>query len=106
MATDSKAKWQDATIEILSAIDIAQAYRDLGVDVCGHKPSSKGWIECRSFGNQDRTPSAGINTMPGPLQGRYKDFRTGETLGLFDFAATKAGRFGGDWREARKHFAH
>jgi hypothetical protein len=105
MATDNKIRWQEATHEILAKLDIAAEYRALGLDVCGHKPSAKGWVEARAFGVDDRTPSAGINVSPGPLQGRYKDFRDGTSVGLFDFAATKAGKFAGDWREARKHYA-
>jgi hypothetical protein len=84
---------------------LQQAYRAIGLNVCGTKPSSKGWIECRAFGVEDRTPSAGICVADGPLVGRYNDFRSGECLGLFDFAASKAGKFAGDWREARKHYA-
>jgi hypothetical protein len=103
---DNKKAWQDATQRIVSSLDIAAGYRALGVDVCGNRPNAKGWIECRAFGLEDRTPSAGINVGDTGLRGRYKDFRTGETLTLFDFAATKAGKFGGDWREARKHYAH
>jgi hypothetical protein len=102
---DNKQKWADATRDILLKIDIAQAYRDLGVDVCGSKPNAKGWIEARAFGVEDRTPSAAICITDGPGLGRYKDFRDGTSLGLFDFAATKAGKFAGDWREARKHYA-
>ncbi|HWA98898.1 MAG TPA: hypothetical protein VG713_10420 [Pirellulales bacterium] len=47
-----------------------------------------------------------MNIGDGPLRGRYKDFKgTGKTVNLFDFAATIAGRFGGDWFEALKHYA-
>lgn len=100
---DNKAKWQEATQQILAKLDIAAEYRALGLDVTGHKPNARGWLEARSYGIEDRTPSAGINVAEGPMLGRYKDFRA-ETSGLFNFAA-KVGRFA-DWRAARNHYAH
>ena len=98
-----KQKWIDCTREILLKLNLPDEYRTLGLDVCGRQPSSKGWIEARSFGVEDRTPSAGICVADGAMLGRYKDFR-GDTMGLFDFAA-KVGKFP-DWRAARNHYAH
>ena len=104
MATNQQ-KWATATHDVLERLDIAAEYRALGLDVCGAEPNSKGWIEARSYGVEDRTPSAGIHVTNGDgiALGLYKDFR-GQTLGFFDFAATVAGKFA-DWREARKHYA-
>jgi hypothetical protein len=102
---DAKQKWQDATAQILSALDIIAEYEALQVEIPGsRKPSSKGWVPCRCYGVEDKTPSAAINVVAGPFVGRYKDHRTGETLSLFDFAA-KTGKFGGDWKTARKAYA-
>lgn len=104
---DNRQKWQEARRQILLALDLATEYQALGVRIAGShkKPSAKGWIECHSVDvDQDRAPSAGINVADGPFLGRYKDFRSGRTCGLFDFAAA-AGKFGGSWKEALKHYA-
>src|SRR4051812_37436130 len=99
MADNRCTQWKEVTHLILSKLDIVAEYRALGWNVVGSKANSKGWVEARSFGVEDRTPSAGINVSPGPYHARYKDFRSGETLSLFDFAACKAGKFAGDWRQ-------
>lgn len=102
---DNKQKWQDATRQILQALDIAAEYRQLGVRVSTKPPSTKGWIECHSADvDQDRTPSAGICVEDGPYLGRYKDWRSGRSCTFFDFAASR-GRHGGNWKEARNHYA-
>lgn len=103
MADNSK-QWQEAARQILSTIDIVREYSALGLRVVDGKPNAKGWLEAHSYGLEDNTPSAGINVALGPFAGRYKDFRTGVSIGLFDFAAKVAGRFS-DWKEARKHYA-
>lgn len=88
--------------DIIAALDIAAEYRELGVEITARQPSSSGWMSCwarnRPHGNE---PSAGFNVHSG----HYRDFGgEGEALGFFDFAA-RYGSFGGDWREARKHYA-
>lgn len=106
---DAKLKWQEATQQILQSLDIAAEYALLGVRMAGGgkaKVSAKGWMQCHAIDREDVSPSAGINVGDGPMRGRYKDFAgDGKTINLFDFAATKAGKFGGDWKQARNHYA-
>lgn len=105
---DAKQKWKDATVAILDKLDIAAEYEALGVRLAAKRPSAKGWLECHAVDREDRSASAGIMVGEGPLRGRYKDFAgdtPGKTWGLFDFAAEKARKFGGDWKEARRHYA-
>lgn len=101
------ADWQAATRDILDRLDLLAEYRELGVQPASSKPSAKGWLPCRVFGNPDeRNASAGINVSgEHPQLGRYKEF-TGESrnVSFFEFAAAVAGRFG-SWEEARKHYA-
>ena len=85
--------------EILSRLDIAQAYRDMGLKFNGQSPNSDGWLSVHAAGREDKNPSASINVKTR----RYKGHTTGESLSLFDFAAKYGGY--GDWRRARAFFA-
>jgi putative DNA primase/helicase len=85
--------------EILARLDIAQAYRDMGLKFNGQSPNSDGWLSVHAAGRENKNPSASINVRTG----RYKDHTTGESLSLFDFAAKYGGH--GDWRKARAFFA-
>lgn len=99
---DNKQKWQDATRQILTSLNIEAEYRELDVRVSSKAPNANGWIECHSADvDKDDSPSAGINVADGPLLGRYRDFRSGRSCGLFDFAAKRYG----DWKTARNHYA-
>ncbi len=100
---DLRRQYDDAKREILLKLDIVAEYRALGVEVVGSSPNRKGFIEAKSPGVEDRNPSAGINVVDGPYLGLIKNFR-GETTGLFQYAAQQ-GRFGGDWRLVRRHYA-
>lgn len=101
--TTAKQRWQDANRQILLALDLRAEYSALGLNLKGRE-SGKGWIPCQSADvAEDREPSAGINVQDGPFLGRYKDFRSGRSVGLFDFAARA--RFAGDWRAARNYYA-
>lgn len=99
------SKLNDTANDILRQIDIAAEYRSWGLEITQQTPGPKGWLECRSFGGQDRNPSAGINVSGEDKDlGRYKEFSgEGRNLSFWDAAAT----FGGfaDWRAARKHYA-
>ncbi len=88
------------TQQILAALDVAEEYSALGLDLNGSTPSSEGWIDCHAYGRDDRNASAGINVRTG----RYKDHGgDGDNLSLWDFAV-KCGRFA-DWKEARQYYA-
>jgi len=98
--------WQTATRSILQRLDLRAEYAAFGVEIASDNPSATGWLSCRVFGSDDRSPSAGVNVAgDGPALGRYKEF-AGEArnLSLFEFASTAAGKFA-DWKAARKHYA-
>lgn len=97
-------KWDEINRLVIGATDIEAAYRELGVDIAGSRPSASGWLSCRAMGREDATPSAAINVGDGPMRGRYRDLGgNGDSLSLFDFAA-KYGSFA-DWSEARREYA-
>lgn len=107
MAKSSPEKWQQATREILDRLDIRAAYAEFGVEITGQEPSASGWLDCRSYGRVDNSPSAGINVgNEHPTRGRYKEFvGDGANLSLFDFAVLASpGRFP-NWVAARNHYA-
>lgn len=101
----SSDAWQQATRDILDRLDIRSAYVELGVDVTGNEPNTNGWLECRSHGRVDNSPSAGVNVGTDyPERGRYKEFvGDGVNYSLFDFAVY-CGRFP-NFASARDHFA-
>jgi hypothetical protein len=104
---DNRTKWAEAHQQILARLDIEAEYKQLGLRIAsGARPRETGWLKCHAAGRQDDSPSAEINTGDGPARGRYRDFGSGNssTISLFDFAA-KFGSFGGDWKNARNHFA-
>lgn len=97
------ANWSDVTRQILDGIDLAAEYRSMGLDISG-KPAASGWVSCRVFGSDERSPSAGVNlTGDHPHKGRYKEFTgEGRNLSFFEFCAL-AGRFA-TWKDAREHY--
>lgn len=99
------AAWQEASRKILDTLDLRAEYAKLGLDITGATPNSHGWLECRCLGQQDRSPSAGINVGGDhPSKGRYKEFAgEGRSLSFFEFAALAGGHK--TWQEARKAFA-
>ena len=89
---------------VIAATDIEAAYREIGVEITGSRPSASGWLQCRAFGREDKSPSAAINVGDGALRGRYRDLGgDGDSLSLFD-AAEKFGVFG-SWEDARREYA-
>lgn len=97
-------KWQQATRDALEKLDIRAEYSELGIDITGNEPNGSGWLECRAYGLEDISPSAGINVgHDHPQRGRYKSFvGDGENFSLFEFAA-QCGRFP-TWQDARNHY--
>ena len=98
-------EWQSCELQILSKLDIAATYRDLGVAFARETPTAKGWLACHAIDRADGTASAAVNVGENPqMRGRYRDLGgDGTSLGLWEFAA-KFGRHR-DWRAARKHYA-
>ena len=111
MTTDkskSKESWAAANCEILDKVDVLAEIRFLGVDVTGSQPGHSGWLPCRAFGKEDKTPSAQINVgTDHPARGRYKEF-TGEArnLSFFELAAVARPAEFVDWKAAQKHYAN
>lgn len=93
------ADWTEIRHSIISRLDVACVYREMGLRVPERSPGARGWIDCHAAGREDANPSARINVRTG----YYKDYKTGESCNLFDFAA----RYGSypSWKEARKAFA-
>ncbi|MDR1180943.1 MAG: DUF5906 domain-containing protein [Bacteroidales bacterium] len=83
--------WTAVKGDVIDALDVVTEYRLLGVDVPDTNSDGSEWIPCRCYGEEDRTPSAGINVSKGRERGRYKNFKTGENLSFFDFIIEKAG---------------
>ena len=80
--------WTEHKRKILAGLDIESVYREMTVEITGHAPNSDGWLTCRSYGRDDRNPSANINVGNGSARGRYHDFSIGgESMFLFDFHA-------------------
>lgn len=99
-------KWRESNESILRQLDIQAEYEALGVRIANRQPSASGWLSVHAVGREDNNPSAAINVGDGPVRGRYRDMGgEGLSLNLFDFAAKFGSGFGGDWREARRHFA-
>lgn len=102
---DLKQKWTEANAEILQRLDIGAEFERMGLRLASSKPRATGWLPCHAIGREDRDPSAEINVGDGPARGRYRDFGGGgESVSFWDFAS-RYGPGGGDWREARKHYA-
>jgi len=103
--SNTNHRWQDAERKILERLDLLAEYRTLGLDITGNQPSPSGWVACRCYGREDRTPSAGICVSGDyPRLGRYREFSgEAESLSFWQFAA-KAGPYE-DWRAARRHYA-
>ena len=99
------SEWQEADRKILDWLNLPTEYALLGLDITGQQSNGSGWLACRAYGQEDRTPSAGINVgSEHPQRGRYKEFTgEGRNLSFFEFAAM-TGKFA-DWRAARKHYA-
>ena len=96
--------WKDAELAILSKLDIASVYRDLGVVFTRDTPTNKGWLACHAMGRADDTASAAVNVGDCGMRGRYRDMGgEGLSLNLWEFAAL-FGKFP-DWRAARRHYA-
>src|SRR5437879_1977828 len=75
------------------------------VEPAATKPTAKGWLPCHAIDREDHSASAAIFVGEGKARGRYRDMGgSGLSLSFWEFA----GKFGGygDWREARRHFAH
>lgn len=97
------ATWQDVNRQILDGLDLEAEYRSMGLEMSGG-PSSSGWVSCKVFRSDERSPSAGVCVAgEHPQRGRYKEF-TGEcrNLSFFEFCVV-AGRFA-DWKAARDHY--
>lgn len=103
----SSQKWADANRAILAALDIEAEYRRIGLRIDGPgRARATGWMPCHAMGREDANASAEINVGDGDARGRYRDFGGGgESMSLFDFAAKYGSGFGGDWKQARNHFA-
>lgn len=92
--------WQNAHAKILAGLDIRAEAESLGLALSHGEPSADGWLSCRAFDREDRTPSAAINLQSG----RYRDLGgDGLSLSLWDLAA-RIGRYP-DWRAARDALA-
>lgn len=102
----STTDWKDAEANTLAETDIEAEYAAFGFEITGSKPRATGWLPCRAKNREDRNPSAEINVGDGPARGRYRDFGSGDgqSISLWE-AGARFGSFGGDWRNARKHFA-
>lgn len=100
----SASIYKDCEREILDRLDIANEYRGMGLAIAGN-PRTSGWQPCHAIDRADKSASAAIFVASGDARGRYRDMGgSGLSLTFWEFAA----RFGGhgDWREARKYFAH
>jgi len=98
-------EWKLIETSILDVLDIALEYRAMGVVPTQSGPTQAGWQPCHAVDRDDKNASAAFFVGKGTARGRYRDLGgSGLSLGFWEFA----GRFGGygDWREARKHFAH
>ena len=95
--------WESISRDIISTVDVLSVYQEVGVEITGREPNREGWIECRAFGRDDHTPSAAINIGVGQSRGRYKDFASNDSFGLFDFLAQYGGYV--DWKAARAAMA-
>jgi hypothetical protein len=97
-------QWHEVEAQILATLDIRQVYESLGVRFTGH-PSARGWHPCHAIDREDANASAAVHVGPGPARGRYRDLGgAGDSYNLWEFAARYGGY--GDWREARKYYAH
>ena len=96
---------REINAEILSRLDLLAVYRELGVETHG-EPRASGMVSCRAVGRDDRKPSAWINVQSGYYGDSGATGVAAGTMSLFDFAVLHGGgRYGNDWREARKIFA-
>ena len=94
-----KRTYDAVNAEIIAALDIQAEYQAMGVKMARNEPRASGKIQCYAVGREDNRPSAYVDTTTG----RYNDSATGESLSLWDFAATHSNF--ADWQEARRHFA-
>lgn len=105
MISKPKRPAREINAEILSRLDVLAVYRELGVETCG-EPRASGMVSCRAVGRDDRKPSAWINVKSGYYGDSGGQDAAAGTMSLFDFAVRYGGgRYGSDWREARKIFA-
>lgn len=100
MARKEAIDFESENDSILSALDVIEEYKSLGVRFPNSRVKSNGVCECFAAGRDERNPSAGVNASTG----RYFDLATGEGYSLWDFAVRYGGRFA-DWRDARKYYA-
>ena len=97
---DEPFDWKSNRRAIIERLDVVAEYQLLGVEFTKPAAGPNNWIECRAFGRDDRTPSAGVNVVTG----YYNSFGdNAECLSLFDFAV-KYGQMG-NFFEVLQHFA-
>ena len=105
MKSKPKQSSRNINHEIVSRLDLLAVYRELGVEICG-EPRASGMVSCRAVGRDDRRPSAWVNCVSGYYGDSGAVGVAAGTMSLFDFAVQHGGgRYGNDWREARKIFA-
>jgi hypothetical protein len=100
-----RADWSTVAPQILERLDIQAEYEGLGVKFTGRPATDKGWKACHAFGRDNRNASAAVNIGEGQARGRYRDMGgDGLSCSLFEFAGRHGGY--GNWREARRFYAH
>ena len=112
-SSDSKALWDQARAEILSAIDVKAEFISWGCKLSG-EPNEAGWVACFALGREQARPDPGRGGSQagagadrhGPHRGRYRDFGDPSIDGSMSFFYAAA-RFGGYVRHklAQDHYA-
>jgi len=97
--------WQEATRQILEALDLKAEFQGMGLETSG-EVSASGWLSCKRFGSGEQNPSAGVKVAPGQdgKLGTYKEFSgSGHSCSFWEFCSTVAKRFA-TWQDAREHY--
>lgn len=88
--TTSSPEWKDWRQRAIIAVKLEDIY---GSWLTGEK-QGEGWLECRDPGSPsgDQNPSAGVSDGSGEAErGKFKSFRTGKCLSIFDFLCEHGG---------------
>lgn len=102
-ARPTRNDWDEYERQIFEKLDlVAEWKRVANIDPIGG-PNANGWINCRAFDREDKTPSAGI-CVSGSAIGHYHDFKNGAAgfRSLFEVVADRGTK---DWRQVRDDYA-
>ncbi len=102
-ARPTRNEWEEYDRQIYEKLDLLAEWKSLvNIEPIG-SPSAKGWVNCRAFDRDDKTPSAGI-CVHGSAIGSYHDFKNGAAgfRSLFEIAGDK---WRMDWQKARDEYA-